>query len=487
MPVDALPETSTSKPSLIFSGTDCSILTVTLESTTTYQNMGQQQAKIRLQKVYVIDSAKPQEISIQVNYELSNATSVTHPMAKAFSLIVDPHSRNGSTRDFRANPPVFIAGSAQRATEYIKQYEAYRLPLLNFKYMQPTLYAVAGGAPEEYINTFRLLIEFRPGVGAWSFITIASLLSDLLERCPKSFLRLYIVGNHKIPLDNRKKVKDADGRLFDFVATGFLPTNRPPTAAEKAADEEALWDQFLLARAKSLKEWIFGSRSLDRIVLVPAVKISPDPSSGDDTVLPGDWNLLANKFTEPDGTPDIAQLRSLNLEKAQFAAGAIFIWDIMPSILFDTEIVFQTGKATVYPQDDRDGKDWKRVAENNRQSIDRLRRELKFLVPGSSGDEFTTNLTSVSLQVEGYTDTVGHKTANQLLSEQRAASVIAELSNPTPGTLPAGVAGGIGVNNFTPPSGKGFGETHLNVPTPDSTDEPRNRRVLIRVVGGVCN
>ncbi len=70
--------------------------------------------------------------------------------------------------------------------------------------------------------------------------------------------------------------------------------------------------------------------------------------------------------------------------------------------------------------------------------------------------------------VDGYTDTVGTREHNLDLSHARAESVADVL-----------VHEGIPPERITT---HGFGEDHLAVPTPDQTDERRNRRVVIRIL-----
>jgi OOP family OmpA-OmpF porin len=74
--------------------------------------------------------------------------------------------------------------------------------------------------------------------------------------------------------------------------------------------------------------------------------------------------------------------------------------------------------------------------------------------------------TAVRVLVWGHTDTVGPAAYNQGLSERRANAVADYLA-------------GRGVSRDRMEV-RGFGETMLAVPTPDETNEPRNRRVEIR-------
>lgn len=72
------------------------------------------------------------------------------------------------------------------------------------------------------------------------------------------------------------------------------------------------------------------------------------------------------------------------------------------------------------------------------------------------------------IEVNGYTDTTGKDTYNLKLSQRRAEAVADVL-----------VDDGINPARISP---RGFGETQLRIPTGDNVDEPRNRRVEIRIV-----
>jgi hypothetical protein len=501
-------------PDIKFRGTDCRSITVTLENSVVYKNSSNQKIKRRMQKIYRVESNTIHSISIEVKLEISTEGAVTENLDTVFRIKVDPHKRtdtphshpNSTSTSVQAplpNPRFFIPRSVGTVTENAGSYEAYNLYLYNFKENNSILYKTPSrgtptekDSPEYYLDNNELIIECRktepaekdPATGMdktkWSFMTVASLLSDLLEKCPSFFLRLCIVGNYQFSPSTQTDITDEGGvDDFKFEKTGFLPTDgSPPTPAQSDLDTEAKWDQFLIARAKKLKQFVFGSRDL-RIVTSPAIKITP--TSGGDKILDEDWNYLATLFQLPNETPDIATLKSLKLEKSKFGAGSIFLWII--ASLHDAELNFQTDRATVYPTaTNNNGNDWATVAANNLASIQKLRKDLFFLVPGSSNTQFTTNLTGLSLRVEGYTDTVNDTTSNLTLSANRASSVIQELKNPTSGTLPPNVGGGIPGSKFNPTNGKGYGETRLSIPTPDETDERRNRRVLIRVVGITC-
>ena len=79
-------------------------------------------------------------------------------------------------------------------------------------------------------------------------------------------------------------------------------------------------------------------------------------------------------------------------------------------------------------------------------------------------------LVGYRFRIEGHTDTVGTRQYNQDLSDRRAAAVVDYLAN-----------------NFRVDRGRvqavGMGEDHLQIPTPDQTPEPRNRRVLVVNIG----
>ena len=72
------------------------------------------------------------------------------------------------------------------------------------------------------------------------------------------------------------------------------------------------------------------------------------------------------------------------------------------------------------------------------------------------------------IDVYGYTDTVGSASSNLALSQRRAKSVADYL-----------VSRGVNSNRIR---SEGFGETNLAVQTGDNVNEPRNRRVEIKIV-----
>jgi OmpA-OmpF porin, OOP family len=90
-------------------------------------------------------------------------------------------------------------------------------------------------------------------------------------------------------------------------------------------------------------------------------------------------------------------------------------------------------------------------------------------------DELGKALTSSTLagfkfKIEGHTDTVGSKNYNLELSDRRAEAVSAYLEQK------------FGLSQ-TRLETVGLGSTHLLVPTPDQTPEPRNRRVTVINLG----
>jgi outer membrane protein OmpA-like peptidoglycan-associated protein len=74
---------------------------------------------------------------------------------------------------------------------------------------------------------------------------------------------------------------------------------------------------------------------------------------------------------------------------------------------------------------------------------------------------------ATQLQVNGYTDTAGSPAQNQTISQQRATSVARALT-------------GDGVDGKRVLA-RGFGEKGLKIPTGSGINEPRNRRVEIRI------
>jgi len=93
---------------------------------------------------------------------------------------------------------------------------------------------------------------------------------------------------------------------------------------------------------------------------------------------------------------------------------------------------------------------------------DRARQIIKEAADNSNHVKYTR------IEVNGYTDTSGTPQYNQGLSVRRADAVKAEL-----------VKDGVPVGAITT---KGFGETHLLVPTGDGVREPQNRRVEIVIL-----
>ena len=73
-----------------------------------------------------------------------------------------------------------------------------------------------------------------------------------------------------------------------------------------------------------------------------------------------------------------------------------------------------------------------------------------------------------AIVIDGYTDTTGTPEHNLALSRERAESVASAMMHE-------------GVNDRRIET-HGFGETHLAVPTSDQVSEPRNRRVVVRLM-----
>jgi outer membrane protein OmpA-like peptidoglycan-associated protein len=82
----------------------------------------------------------------------------------------------------------------------------------------------------------------------------------------------------------------------------------------------------------------------------------------------------------------------------------------------------------------------------------------------------STTLSGFKFKIEGHTDTVGSKGYNMSLSERRAAAVSDYLEQK------------YGVKQDRLET-VGLGSSHLLVPTPDQTPEPRNRRVTVINLG----
>lgn len=108
-----------------------------------------------------------------------------------------------------------------------------------------------------------------------------------------------------------------------------------------------------------------------------------------------------------------------------------------------------------------------RFATGSAELTDQARRVLDELGKALMSED----LRPFRFRIEGHTDTVGSAALNQSLSDRRAASVRAYL------TERFGVEAGRLV-------AVGLGETRLAVQTDDNVDEPRNRRVQIVNIGG---
>ena len=124
-----------------------------------------------------------------------------------------------------------------------------------------------------------------------------------------------------------------------------------------------------------------------------------------------------------------------------------------------------------------------RVARIGDDIVLNLRSDILFR-PGSEGisSEAATTIAAVAqmlrrydrtlIEVNGYTDTSGSADYNLKLSQARAEAVANVL-----------VDDGINPARISP---RGYGETHLKIPTGDNVNEPRNRRVEIRILPHVA-
>ena len=127
--------------------------------------------------------------------------------------------------------------------------------------------------------------------------------------------------------------------------------------------------------------------------------------------------------------------------KASKRGGFASLFALMPKPPIERELTFETGTTT--------------VTEASKPVL----VELLDLWQRSRQDS--------EIQIIGYTDTVGSLEENDALSLRRAEAVRDMLANEG--------------FKFTPDNSKvtGRGERELLVKTPDETDEPRNRRVLV--------
>ncbi len=110
-------------------------------------------------------------------------------------------------------------------------------------------------------------------------------------------------------------------------------------------------------------------------------------------------------------------------------------------LMLQSEILFGSGSASLSPRAQR--------------TLDEIAQTLR---------QYDKTL----IEVNGYTDTTGSADTNLRLSQRRAESVADVF-----------VADGVNAARISP---RGFGETHPAVPTGDNVNEPRNRRVEIRIV-----
>lgn len=120
-------------------------------------------------------------------------------------------------------------------------------------------------------------------------------------------------------------------------------------------------------------------------------------------------------------------------------------WSGIESVTFldvpHEDVVFESGKWDIRPSEE----------QKLLEPLDRIQKQLKAVA----------GILAIDLYIGGYTDTVGQAADNVELSRKRALAIAQWFS-----------AHGIKV----PILSQGFGEAALRVQTPDSTDEPRNRR-----------
>jgi outer membrane protein OmpA-like peptidoglycan-associated protein len=178
----------------------------------------------------------------------------------------------------------------------------------------------------------------------------------------------------------------------------------------------------------------------------PAGKIEVDLTGDDGKPIDNVSQLFKG---EAPGTPltvtwkqaDSEVLGSFQL-RAYDPAG---FWSGIESVTFvdipHEDVVFESGKWDIRPSEEA-----KLLAP-----LDDIQKALKKV----------QGVLEVSLYIGGYTDTVGQPTDNLELSRKRALAIGKWFGD-------HGVKAAI--------HGQGFGETVLKVPTPDNTDEVRNRR-----------
>jgi outer membrane protein OmpA-like peptidoglycan-associated protein len=226
----------------------------------------------------------------------------------------------------------------------------------------------------------------------------------------------------------RFQVQWSDGERSDFTTT-FKITKVGELELKMGAgdvDMEARRMTFRITNpAKTAQLLILGAQG----VLLDTVEQSFDGQA------PG--SELALEWDEVDG--DIVRMDLKVTDVANFHVG-MQVTPFSIDIPHD-DVEFASGKHAIKPAEE----------PKLRSTLGHIHKAL-----ASHG-----TLLTLRLYIGGCTDTVGPKGSNQSLSERRARSIAAWFRK-----------NGVDIPTFY----KGYGEERLAVPTPDDTDEPRNRR-----------
>ncbi len=445
-------------PVIQISGTGCQFMTVTLKSTTEWVKPNGVSEKRILTKIFTINCLLPTELQIVLKEQIDTANENI-----IFSFTLAPHLRNNKIHPTSGltNKVIFNIRSAIRIQEDRNWHETYNLPLRRLPNGWGTFYAPPLTSSDPVSEMFNggsqvsniYIPEFKNN--RWTAITNAALLNDLLHSVEPLELQLIIVGNHKFgdpsnPDNFIDKAQMSDGS-FPFRSSD--------------QNNELKWDEFLVDRANSIREFIFGSGTTLNIPTIPAQKINegntpPDynsdntPNAADDSIDPGFRSYIFNRFADTSGNPNIATIDALNLRKAYFGAGCIFLWDPINCGMRKLDVFFDTNESEVLTNNSK--------ASRNQAQLNQVKQIL---------DKYPT----LRIRLEGHTDNIpalGYLGGNNKLSLDRAASVQNELINM-----------GLAASRFDP--ALGYGEDRPDVPnnpigTPDGT--PQNRRVIMRII-----
>lgn len=190
-----------------------------------------------------------------------------------------------------------------------------------------------------------------------------------------------------------------------------------------------------------------------------AVELSRPAAKVDVEVYGDEGKLLASTSRTFDGAPPGTRLEvswiprlegpPLRVKVTAWDTANLYITnEAFPWVLSipHEEVVFETGKAEVRPSEEAKLKAAKEA----------LTREVRRYAKSVAVDR-----KRIRLFVSGHTDTVGSPSSNRQLSAERARALARWFKR-------AGVD--------IPIYHRGFGEERLRVPTPDETDEARNRR-----------